>query len=405
MAIIKGLAETASGTGSELMKTAVGSIYLDYQATTPVDPRVVEAMSPYWEIEFGNPHSSNHAFGWRADDAVQRARQSVADFLGADPEEIVFTSGATEANNLAILGLLAHANGRGKRVIASAIEHKCVLKSARQLSRLGYEIVHAPVKRSGLVDLESLAELIDDNTALVSIMAVNNEIGTIQPIEKISTFCRNVGAAFHCDAAQAGAAIEIDVLRLGIDMLSLSGHKLYGPKGIGCLYVSHAVRHRLRPIIHGGGQEGRLRSGTLPVPLCVGFGAAVDILRDRLPLEQSSLNGKRQTFLQTLGANGVNFRINGEGESHHPGNLNLRIPGVDAEMVTANLQPKVAISTGAACASGIPEPSHVLRAIGLTAKEAGECVRVGFGWFTTEDESREGAILLAEMARSLMGVT
>jgi cysteine desulfurase len=384
------------------MRTAVGSIYLDYQATTPVDPRVVEAMSPYWEIEFGNPHSSKHAFGWRADDAVQRARQSIAELLGADADEIVFTSGATEANNLAILGLLGHRNVDRKRVIVSAIEHKCVLESARQLSRLGYQVVQAPVGRSGLVDLETLAELIDDNTELVSIMAVNNEIGTIQPIEKISTLCRKAGILLHCDAAQAGAAFEIDVVRLGVDMLSLSGHKLYGPKGIGSLYVSHAVRHQLRPIIHGGGQEGGLRSGTLPVPLCVGFGTAADILRDRLPFEQSSLQGKREAFLQALEANGVDFTVNGEGERRHPGNLNLRLRGVDAEILTANLQPNVAISTGAACTSGIPEPSHVLRAIGLTAEEAGECVRIGFGRFTTEDQSREGARLLAEMARSLM---
>ncbi|MBM3578847.1 MAG: cysteine desulfurase [Alphaproteobacteria bacterium] len=375
-------------------------IYLDYQATTPADPRVIEAMSSYWGIEFGNPHSTKHAFGWRADDAVQQARRSIANMISADADEIVFTSGATEANNLAILGLLAYAKIAKARVVISAIEHKCVIQAARHLSRLGYEVVHAPVRPSGHVDIDALEALVDDKTALVSIMAVNNEIGTIQPIEEVSRLCQRTGAVFHSDAAQAITASKIDVHRLGVDMMSLSSHKLYGPKGIGALYVSRALRDRLHPIIHGGGQEGGLRSGTLPVPLCVGFGNAADIMQDRLFVDRASLKKNREVFLQTLRAGIRDFKING-GEQGHPGNLNIRIPGIDAEILTMNLQPRLAISTGAACSSGIPEPSHVLRATGLSAEEASECVRIGFGRFTSEDQAREGALLIAQAVLSL----
>jgi cysteine desulfurase len=387
-----------------MVKTsAFEPIYLDHQATTPVDPRVVRAMSPYWEVEFGNPHSSKHAFGWRADDAVQQARQSVAALIGADADEIVFTSGATEANNLAILGLLGHAKAARTGVVVSAIEHKCVLQSARQLSRLGYEVVLAPVRSTGHVDIDALDDLIDGNTALVSIMAVNNEIGTIQSVEEISALCRKAGTILHTDAAQAGVAMTIDVDGLGVDMMSLSAHKLYGPKGIGALYVSHSVRERLRPIIHGGGQEGGLRSGTLPAPLCVGFGAAAEISRMEFGADTERSKLLRSVFLQTLRSEFADFEING-GVNGHPGNLNLRFPGIDADILTANLQPRLAISTGAACASGIPEPSHVLRAIGLTAEQAGECVRIGFGRFTDEQQARNGAHFLAEVALSMMCV-
>jgi cysteine desulfurase len=375
-------------------------IYLDYHATTPADPGVIAAMAPYWEREFGNPHSSNHAFGWRADAAVHRARQDIADFIGADPEEIIFTSGATEANNLAILGLLGHEPVSRRRVVLSAIEHKCVIQATRQLSNQGYDVIHAPVHASGHVDIGAIDALIDDDTALVSVMAVNNEIGTIQPISEISSLCQKRGAAFHTDAAQAATAITINVVRAGVDMMSLSSHKLYGPKGIGALYVSHAIRHRLRPIIHGGGQEGGLRSGTLPVPLCVGFGAAVRILRDRFDEDITRLRRVKDEFVRAFRSRFPGFEING-GEDRHPGNLNLRLPGVDAEILATHLQPHVAISTGAACASGIPEPSHVLRSIGLSADQAAECVRIGFGRFTDERQSRMAAQLIAQAAAEL----
>jgi cysteine desulfurase len=278
-----------------------------------------------------------------------------------------------------------------------------VLQSSRQLSFLEYEIVAAPVHPSGHVDIDALESLIDENTALVSIMTVNNEIGSIQPLEKIGDLCRKAGTVFHSDAAQAATAMTIDVERLGVDLLSLSSHKLYGPKGIGALYVSQTVRSQLRPIIHGGGQEGGLRSGTLPVPLCVGFGVAARVLCDELPRDRAVIQQNREAFLQTLIALFPAFKING-GAPYHPGNLNLRFPGIDAETLTMNLQPSLAISTGAACASGIPEPSHVLRAIGLTAQEAAECVRVGFGRFTEEEQARNGARLLAEALLGLKNI-
>jgi cysteine desulfurase len=375
-------------------------IYLDNQASTPTDPEVVDAMAPYWTADFGNPHSMKHAYGWRADDAVTAARQCVADMIGSSAEEIIFTSGATEANNLAILGLLQHSAGAGLNIVVSAIEHKCVLESSRQLSRDGYEIRTAPVSASGHVDLESIARLIDDRTALVCIMLVNNEIGTVQPISKIAAMCRAVGAVVHCDAAQATTGIAIDVDALGVDMLSLSAHKMYGPKGIGALFISHSVRNRLHPIIYGGGQEGGLRSGTLPTPLCVGFGKAALIVRERRDRDLTLLTSCKEVFLETLRGALSAISVNGA-DPRHPGHLNMRLPGVDADILTANLQPAVAISTGAACSSGIPEPSHVLRALGLDADAASECVRVGFGRFMEVGQARAAAEILAKEALRL----
>jgi cysteine desulfurase len=370
-------------------------IYLDHQATTPCAPSVVEAMAAYWSAEFGNPHSSNHAFGWRADDAVVTARQSVAALIGAAAEEVVFTSGATEANNLAILGLLQNRPGAGRNVVVSAIEHKCVLESARQLQRAGYTVRLAPVRPSGHVDLDTIAKLIDPATDLVSIMLVNNEIGTIQPVAEIAALCRTMVAVLHCDAAQAPTGINVDVKALGVDLLSLSSHKMYGPKGIGALFVSHSIRHRLHPIIHGGAQEGGLRSGTLPTPLCVGFGEAARILGSRIACDVEALSDARRTFLEALLARIPDAHINGQ-NPRHPAHLNVRLPGVEADMVVANLQPRLAISTGAACSSGIPEPSHVLRAMGLDTDAAGECIRIGFGRYTNPAQARQAAVFVAD---------
>lgn len=379
-------------TGSQAMSGT--EIYLDHQATTPCAPSVVDAMAPFWTAEFGNPHSSAHAFGWRAEDAVSAARERIAELIRAEREEIVFTSGATEANNLALLGLLGHQRADGRSVVVSAIEHKCVLQSARQLERNGFEVRKAPVSASGHVDMEALATLIDARTALVSVMLVNNEIGTLQPIAAISGICRRTDAVLHCDAAQAPTGVRIDVEELGVDLLSLSSHKMYGPKGIGALFVSRAVRQRIRPIIHGGGQEGGLRSGTLPTPLCVGFGEAARVARARLQDDVAHLSRSREAFLDVLHARVSDAVINGVGP-RHPGHLNLRFPGLDAELLVANLQPGLAASTGAACSSGIPEPSHVLRAIGLDGEAAGECVRFGFGRSTDVETARESASILA----------
>jgi cysteine desulfurase len=370
-------------------------IYLDHQASTPCAPSAVEAMAPFWSIEFGNPHSSNHAYGWRADAAVSSAREYVADLIGATAEEVVFTSGATEANNLAILGLLQHMPGAGRNVVVSAIEHKCVLESARQLQRAGYTIRLAPIRPSGHVDLDAIASLIDSATDLVSVMLVNNEIGTVQPVAEIAELCRRTGTLFHCDAAQAPTGIAVDVETLGVDLMSLSSHKMYGPKGIGALFVSHTIRHRLRPIIHGGGQESGLRSGTIPTPLCVGFGEAARLLKTRVAPDAVALSSARQAFLEALVTRVPDAVANGL-EPRHPAHLNIRLPGVEAETLVANLQPSVAISTGAACTSGIPEPSHVLRAIGLDADAAGECVRIGVGRSTSPAHARRAADLIAD---------
>jgi cysteine desulfurase len=391
---INGLAEVASGEFSNLSATMnIEPIYLDHQASTPTDPEAVAAMSRYWTEEFGNPHSSKHAFGWRADDAVTAGRQSVADLIGATAEEVVFTSGATEANNLAILGLLQHADGTGRNVVVSAIEHKCVLESARQLERNGYEVRKAPVLPTGHVDLEALATLVDGETDLVSVMLVNNEIGTVQPVAEVAELCRAVGAALHCDAAQAPTGVAIDVEALGVDMLSLSSHKMYGPKGIGALFVSHSIRGKIRPIIHGGGQEGGLRSGTLPTPLCVGFGEAARIMMKRRETDARHLAACRTAFLEAFGAGFPNFAVNGD-EPKHPGHLNILLRNVDAEDLTTNMQPALAVSTGAACSSGMPESSHALRALGLSVEESSECVRIGFGRFSDEKQARAAAEII-----------
>jgi cysteine desulfurase len=375
-------------------------IYLDYQATTPCAPSVIEAMSPFWADEFGNPHSSDHAFGWRAEDAVSAARQNIAELIGATAEEVVFTSGATESNNQALLGLLHHIPGAGRNVVVSAIEHKCVLESARQLERVGYSVRKAPVRRSGHFDLAALADLIDPATALVSVMLVNNEIGTVQPVAEVARLCKEVGAILHCDAAQAPTGMIVNVGALGVDLMSISSHKVYGPKGVGALFVSHEVRHRLRPLIHGGGQEGGLRSGTLPTPICVGFGEAARLLRRSIDDDISLLSVARKAFLEKLVVNIPDLAVNGD-EPRHPGHLNLWIPRAEADLLITNLQPLLALSTGSACSSGIPEPSHVLRAIGLDADRAGECIRIGFGRGVDEQQARDAADLLTDAVFAL----
>jgi cysteine desulfurase len=295
-------------------------IYLDHQATTPCAPSVVEAMAPYWASEFGNPHSSAHAFGWRAHDAVSKAREHVAGLIEAEPDEIVFASGATEANNLALLGLLAHESPAGRNVVVSAIEHKCVLQAARQLERVGFEVRKAAMRPSGHVDLNTLTSMVDDHTALVSVMMVNNEIGTVQPIEAVSSICRRTGAILHCDAAQAPTGVRIDISVAGVDLLSISSHKMYGPMGIGALFVSRSVRSKLRPILHGGGQEGGLRSGTLPTPLCVGFGDSARLAKARLDADAASLSESRRTFLEAVLERVPDAAENGA-EPRHPGHL------------------------------------------------------------------------------------
>ncbi len=370
------------------------TIYADYQATTPVDPRVVDRMAPYWGDRFGNPHSADHVVGWQAAEAVREATDAVSGLIGADSDEIIFTSGATEANNLAILGLARRALPNRRRILVSAIEHKCVLAAASfAASSEGLTVETIPVDSEGFVDLEWLSSAIDETVLVVSIMAVNNEVGTIQDIRAIASLLKQYDILFHCDAAQAPCAMDVSALARHADLLSLSGHKFYGPQGIGALYIRRDIRGQVEPLIHGGGQQDGLRSGTVPVALTVGMGAAAEIAAsEEGTRDRDRVACHRDRFVGTLQRKGVPLRVNGPvGDSRHPGNANLRFPGCDAQDILARLQPQLAASTGSACTSGIPEPSHVLRALGLNGEEADSSIRFSFGRFTTDEDISKAA--------------
>ncbi|MEJ2623034.1 MAG: aminotransferase class V-fold PLP-dependent enzyme [Pseudolabrys sp.] len=375
------------------------AIYLDYQATTPADPRVVEAMLPYFTRAFGNPHSRQHAHGWAAEDAVEAARRQVAALIGAPARGVIFTSGATEANNLAIKGA-ARRDPRRIEIVTVSTEHKCVLEACRSLEREGFRITVLPVRDSGLVDLDQLAGALSARTALVSVMAVNNEIGVIQPVAEIGRLARDHGALFHTDAAQAAGKIALDVEAMNIDLMSISGHKLYAPMGIGALYVRRQPGPRLRPLFDGGGQERGLRSGTLPLPLCVGFGVACDIARDEIEEESVRLAALCDRLLDALRARLPDIRVNGDMMQRVAGNLNVAFPGIDAEDLMMEVK-GVAVSSGSACTSAEVEPSYVLRALGLPDDLARASLRISLGRFTTEDEIDQAAALLAGGAERL----
>ena len=363
-----------------------GGIYMDYQATTPADPRVVEAMQPYWSVMYGNPHSADHAFGWQADAAVEAAREQVAALIGADPDEIVFTSGATEANNLAVLGIARAAPPERRRIVVSAIEHKCVLAAARAAAEEGFEVTTVPVGADGILDPRAIAAVVDGRVALVSVMAVNNEIGTVQPLRDIAAICEASGAVFHSDAAQALSCLPMLAVESGADLMSLSAHKAYGPKGIGALYVRRGSLLRPRPIMHGGGQEQGMRSGTLPTPLCVGFGEACRLLAGERDNEVARIALLRDHLLAGLQQAVPGLVVNGTMTTRHPGNLNVSFPAIEADLLLQRIQPEVAASTGSACTSGQPEPSHVLHAIGLSQAAAESSIRFGIGRFTTTED-------------------
>ena len=382
----------------------IGStIYLDYQATTPVDATVLSAMEPYFAASFGNPHSINHSIGWQAAHAVDEAAQRMASMIGADADEIIFTSGATEANNLALLGLGRRAvRSKRRRILVSDIEHKSILATRRILNeRMGYCFETLPVDSEGFVNSTALNDALADDVLAVSIMAVNNEIGTIQDIARLSEYARRSGALFHCDAAQAPCAIDLKGFSQFVDLLSLSGHKMYGPQGIGVLFVRRDLQDRIEPLIYGGGQQHYLRSGTLPVPLCVGMGAAAARLGSGGVLEErAQLRQRRDWFLHKLMSFPWPVFLNGpKGERRHPGNANVRFSGFDANDILGTLQPNVAASTGSACTSGTPEPSHVLRAIGLSTREAEASIRFSLGRGTT-DECLEEALALIHKSLS-----
>jgi cysteine desulfurase len=360
-------------------------VYLDYQATTPCDPRVVETMLPYFTERFGNAHSVTHSFGWQAEEAVELAREQVAELIGAEAKEITFTSGATEANNLAIKGLAHFYGTRKNHIVTLATEHKCVLEAARRLEREGYQVTVLDVKPDGLIDLDALDAVIGERTLLVSVMGVNNEIGVIQPLAEIGALCRAKGAFFHSDGAQSLGKIALDVEAMSLDLLSLSGHKIYGPKGIGALYVRRKPRVRLAAEIDGGGQERGLRSGTLPTPLIVGFGEACRIAKLEMEEEGKRLKRLRDRLYQAIAGRLEGVGLNGSADQRIPGNLNLSFAWVEGDQLLRGLT-DVAVSTGSACSAATLEPSYVLRALGLNSELAHASLRIGLGRFTTEEE-------------------
>jgi cysteine desulfurase len=390
-------------------------IYFDHHATTPTDPRVVEAMAPWWTERFGNPASATHRYGWEADAAVEDARERIARAIGAaEPSEIVFTSGTTESDNLAIQGVARAQRGRGGRIVTSAIEHPAVLDTCRSLAAEGFEVRVLPVGSDGLLDPETVAAALGERTLLVSVGAANSEIGVLQPLEAIGALCRRHGVPLHSDAAQAVGKIPIDVERLGVDLLSFCAHKLYGPKGIGALYVrkrsarpsegersasGRSPRLRLAPLLHGGGHERGRRSGTLPVPLIVGFARAVELCLEDQAAEARRLAELRDRLFARLSAGLPGVRRNGHAQRRLPGNLHVAFEGVEADALIASLR-EFALSAGSACASGSGEPSHVLRALGLPDALARGALRVGLGRSNTEAQvDRLADRLIQEVTR------
>ena len=360
-------------------------IYLDNHATTPVDPRVTELMVPYFSEKFGNPHSSSHLYGWETAEAVEIAREQIAEMIGADADEIFFTSGATEANNTAIKGVPRFYSEHRNHIITCVTEHMCVLDSAFQLEKEGFNVTYLHVDADGLLDLDELRDAITGQTILVSIMTVQNEIGTIQPMLEIGAICRGRKVFLHTDAAQAIGKIPVDVKEMNIDLLSLTAHKIYGPMGIGAIYVGKRPRVRLMPMFNGGGQEKGLRSGTLPPALCVGLGHALKIAKAEMQGEALRLKSQRDHIWKCLDGEVSGLHLNGSFDQRVPGNLNISVEGVDAESLIAVL-PDLALSSGSACTSASEESSHVLKAIGLSNELSEASIRIGLGRFNTDEE-------------------
>jgi cysteine desulfurase len=370
-------------------------IYLDYQSTTPCDPKVIEAMLPFFGSKFGNPHSRSHQFGWEAEDATELARSQVATLINADSKDIVWTSGATESNNLAIKGV-AHFYGKSKNhIVTLATEHKCVLDACRSLKQQGFAVTYLPVQANGIVDLNALEDAICEQTVLVSIMAVNNEIGVIQPLKEIGQICRKKGVFFHSDIAQGYGKIPIDVEECNLDLASISGHKIYGPKGIGALYVRRRPRVRLAPIFSGGGQERGLRSGTVATPLVVGLGVAAQIAGNVMDSDYDRAKELSTLFINNVQSNLEHVYLNGDPLQRYPGNINLSFAYVEGESMILAIK-DLAVSSGSACTSASLEPSYVLKALGLDDELAHTSIRFGIGRFTTLEEVEYGAKLVIE---------
>lgn len=381
-------------------------MFFDHQATTPVDLRVLAEMTPYFRESFGNPHSADHRLGWESARAIENAAGQIARLVGVDSDEIVFTSGATESNNLALLGLGRRAaGGKRSRILLSAIEHKCILAAGRILeNQYGFRVESIPVDGEGFVDLSALEAALNDDVLAVSVMAVNNEIGAIQDIAEISRLVRGYGAFFHSDAAQAPVAMNLEEIGKHTDILSLSAHKMYGPKGIGVAVISRQLHKQIEPLIYGGGQQNGLRSGTLPVPLCVGMGAAAELLAaDDAEERRIALRRRTDAFVEHLKSLSWPVTANGPaGLTRHPGNANICFAGFAAQDILGVLQPRLAASTGSACTSGIPEPSHVLRAIGLSSDEAESSIRFSLGFSTSDEDVEEAVELIKEALERLV---
>ncbi|MDB5800292.1 MAG: iscS [Rhodocyclales bacterium] len=359
-------------------------IYLDYSATTPVDPRVAEKMIPWLTEHFGNPASRSHAYGWESEEAVEQARENVAALVGADAKEIVWTSGATESNNLAIKGAANFYSGKGKHLITLKTEHKAVLDTMRELERQGFEVTYLDVREDGLIDLEAFTNALRPDTILVSVMFVNNEIGVIQPIAEIGEICREKGIIFHVDAAQATGKVEVDLSKLKVDLMSFSAHKTYGPKGIGALYVRRKPRIRLEAQMHGGGHERGMRSGTLATHQIVGMGEAFRIAKEEMASENERIRALRDRLLKGLSTIEETF-VNGDMAHRVPHNLNMSFAYVEGESLIMAIK-DVAVSSGSACTSASLEPSYVLRALGREDELAHSSIRFTIGRFTTVED-------------------
>ncbi|ORZ25789.1 hypothetical protein BCR42DRAFT_400923 [Absidia repens] len=373
------------GFESQAVKEQGRPIYLDMQATSPMDPRVLDAMLPYMTEIYGNPHSRTHPYGWESEKAMDKAREYVAKLINADPKEIIFTSGATESNNLSLKGVARFYKNKKKHIITTQTEHKCVLDSCRVLQEEGFDVTYLPVQTNGLVDLKVLEAAIRPDTAIVSVMSVNNEIGVIQPIEEIGKLCRSKKVFFHTDAAQAVGKIPLDVNAMNIDLMSISGHKLYGPKGIGAIYVRRRPRVRLEAVQSGGGQERGIRSGTVPTPIVVGFGEACRIAAEEMEYDHERINRLANRLIDGITSGVEQVTRNGDDKSTFPGCVNLSFAYVEGESLLMALK-DIALSSGSACTSASLEPSYVLRALGADDEMAHSSIRFGIGRFTTEEE-------------------
>ena len=374
-------------------------IYLDYSATTPVDPRVAARMIPYLTEHYGNPASRSHAYGWEAEKAVEEAREHVAALINADPKEIVWTSGATEGDNLAIKGAAHFYKGKGKHIITQKTEHKAVLDTCRDLERQGFEVTYLDPEENGIIDLDKFRAAIRPDTIVVSIMFVNNEIGVIQPVAEIGEICRSKGIIFHCDAVQAAGKLEIDVQKLKVDLLAMTAHKMYGPKGIGALYIRRKPRVRIEAQIHGGGHERGMRSGTLPTHQIVGFGEAARLARLEMATDNERIRALRDRLL-----NGIKeleeVYVNGDLERRIPGNLNVSFNFVEGESLIMAIK-DIAVSSGSACTSASLEPSYVLRALGRSDELAHSSIRFTLGKYTTAEEIDYAVDLLKRKVNKL----